>query len=891
MAKKAATASPAKPRKAPSKKAAVVDVPIEIEEEIIDQPGKRTGKNLVIVESPAKAKTINKYLGDQYIVKASMGHVRDLPKSGNAVNTETMQPSYVVIEEKGKKDLIRELKKLAAVAPEVYLATDLDREGEAIAWHLKEALKLPDDRVKRVIFNAITKDEVSKAFENPRKLDMGRVNAQQARRVLDRIVGYEISPVLWRKVARGLSAGRVQSVAVRLVVEREREIEAFTPEEYWSITGVFSPKNDPNLAKKFSDYLTTIPEDDRIGGDDTGPNKKQQQKWLASQDAFEADLVEVAGKRLDQMTQDQTRRVASALGFVITSDQTEHDDAAKGPAKNKVRIKGQLQNPPQFKVASIEKKRSTSRPAPPFITSTLQQAGSTRLGFGAQRTMRAAQSLYEAGHITYMRTDSTHLSADALGMVRSFITSEFGPPYLPEKPNFYTSSNKNAQEAHEAVRPTNLKMAPRDVRAMVKDDEARVYELIYNRFVACQMMPAVFDQTSVMLTTSAKDKTGGTTELGFRASGRKLVFDGFMRITGVSSDDQLLPELAEQQPVYPLVLDPRQHFTSPPARYNEASLIKDLESKGIGRPSTYASIITTIQDRQYVLQQDRRLYATLLGKVVTDKLIQAFPEIMDVTFTADMEAKLDQVEELAIDWVKLLKDFYGPFHASIATALEKLEHAGGMASPYKDEATGIPLVYRISANGFFLASSDPNVKLTKPVDAFGNPTIKQVSQYKCPACGGDMIERKGRFGDYLSCSNYSVKDADGKPSCSTIVPLNKKTRQPDPPKVEPIITNILDAKDGKPYLLRNSKRGPFLGSSNFPKNRTTIQVKKLTPEQAVEVESHLPELRRRVQKSYEQGAAMTGRLIETYGALPAESIAEILATPAAPRFSRAKKIA
>jgi DNA topoisomerase I len=487
-----------------------------------------------------------------------------------------------------------------------------------------------------------------------------------------------------------------------------------------------------------------------------------------------------------------------------------------------------------------------------------------------------------------MRTDSTHLSGDALSMVRGFIKSEFGDSYLPEKPNFYTSSNKSAQEAHEAIRPTNLKMSPRDIAAVMKDDEARVYALIYNRFVACQMMPAVFDQTSITLTADVKDKTGGTTQLAFRASGRKLVFDGFMRITGITSDDQLLPELAEQQPVYPLTLDPRQHFTSPPARYNEASLIKDLESKGIGRPSTYASIISTIQDRQYVLQQDRRLYATLLGKVVTDKLIQAFPQILDVNFTADMESKLDQVEEETVDWIKLLKDFYGPFHDSIGAALEKLEHAGGMASPYKDEATGIPLVYRISATGFFLASSDPNVKLTKPVDAFGNPTIKQISQWKCPKCAGDMIERKGRFGDYLSCSNYSVKNAEGNPSCTMIVPLNKKTRQPETPKVEPVMTGILDAKDGKPYVLRNSKRGPFLGSSNFPKNRTTIQVKKLTPEQAAEVEQLLPELRRRVQKSYEMASAMTGRPIESYGALPPETIQAIVE---APKPVRAKKSA
>src|SRR3954451_1721301 len=548
---------------------------------------KKNGKNLVIVESPAKAQTINKYLGDGFIVKASMGHVRDLPSKGMGVDLKTFEPDYVIIEERGKGKVVAELKKLAKEAPEIFLATDLDREGEAIAWHLKEALGISDERAQRVIFNAITKAEIQKAFKNPHKIDIDRVNAQQARRILDRIVGYEISPLLWRKVAKGLSAGRVQSVAVRLVVERDKEIDAFIPTEYWKISAIFAA-TDANacleLSKKWTDFLTNTGNGERT--------KHEREKWLREHRAVHAELGELSGKKFEPNNKDDARRAAELLGFAVDKVDTVEDADAKGPAQHLTTISGHLAKCPAFAVRSIEKKRTTSRPPAPYITSTLQQGAASRLGFSADRAMRLAQTLYEAGYITYMRTDSTHLSADALTMVRSFIQSEFGEKYLPEKPNFYTSSNKSAQEAHEAIRPTDANFTPQDAHAKLSGDEYKLYQLIWNRFVACQMPPAEFDQTTVNLAAPTKEG-----DAVFRATGRKLVFDGFMRVAGVSSEDQLLPELAEQQPVYPIEIDPTQHFTQPPPRYTEASLVKKLERLGIGRPSTYASIIRTIQDR------------------------------------------------------------------------------------------------------------------------------------------------------------------------------------------------------------------------------------------------------------------------------------------------------
>jgi DNA topoisomerase-1 len=801
---------------------------------------KKTGKHLVIVESPAKAKTINKYLGDDYVVRASMGHVRDLPSKGMGVDLKTFVPDYEILASRGK--VIAELKKLAKDAPEIYLATDLDREGEAIAWHLQQALGIPDAQTKRVIFNAITKTEIQKAFAKPQKIDIDRVNAQQARRILDRIVGYEISPLLWRKVAKGLSAGRVQSVAVRLVVEREREIEAFIPEEYWKIAGIFAAATAEVSKGIAGDWAKFLAEGN---GERT---KIDREKWLGEHDAFTAELVELSGKKFEPKSAEDARRAVEILGLKVTKFETTEDAEAKGPAQKLTTIVGVIETAPAFAVRSIERKRTTSRPSAPFITSTLQQAASSRLGMGAQQTMRTAQTLYEAGHITYMRTDSTNLSADALGMARGYIKKEFGDRYLPEKANFYSSSNKGAQEAHEAIRPTNLDLTPTEARSRLSQAEAKLYQLIWNRFVACQMTNAEFDQT--VITLAATTPSG---EAVFRATGRKLVFDGFMRVAGVSSEDQLLPDLKEKQPVQPIDFSPTQHFTQSPPRFTEASLVKELERLGIGRPSTYASIIQTIQDRQYVAQEDRRFFATMLGSIVTDKLIQAFPEIMDVGFTAGMELKLDKVEEEHADWVKLLQDFYGPFHAVVDGALGKIEHAGGSASKYKCPKCASPMLYRISKTGFFLACSERECGTTQPVDIQGKPTLREVSEHKCPVCEREMIKRKGRFGEFLGCSGYSVKNEKGEPSCNMIINLDKEGN-PLPPKPAPIKTTVACEKCSSPMLLRNSKRGPFLGCSTFPKCRSTKMMKKLTGPDLAQVEALIPLLNEKSAEAAEMAA-------------------------------------
>jgi len=808
---------------------------------------KKSGKHLVIVESPAKAKTINKYLGPDYVVRASMGHVRDLPSKGMGVDLKTFKPDYEVLESRSK--VIAELRKLAKESDQIYLATDLDREGEAIAWHLKEALGIPDERAHRVIFNAITKTEIQKAFQKPHAIDIDRVNAQQARRILDRIVGYEISPLLWRKVAKGLSAGRVQSVAVRLVVERERAIEGFNPDEFWKIGAIFTADGAAaaNLAKEWSEFLTNTGNGERT--------KIEKDKWLTEHTAFVAELIELAGKKFEPNNKADARRAAEMLSFVVDQDQTTQDPEGKGPAKNLTKFVGHIGTPPPFTVRGIETKRATSRPPGPFITSTLQQAASSRLSYGAQRTMRLAQSLYEGGHITYMRTDSTNLSADALTMARSYIQKEFGDRYLPEKANSYASSNKSAQEAHEAIRPTDLTLTPTAAREKLGADESRLYALIWTRFVACQMTPALFDQTIATIVAATKDG-----DAVLRAGGRKLVFDGFMRVAGVTSEDQLLPDLAEGRKVFPIEMQPSQHFTQPPPRFTEASLVKELEKLGIGRPSTYASIIQTIQDRQYVTQVDRRFYATLLGKIVTDKLVQAFPEIMNVQFTAGMELKLDEIEEQHLDWIKLLKDFYDPFHKTVDGALESIEHAGGTASPYTCDKCGKPMVYRISKTGFFLSCSGyPECDGLKAVDLQGRPKLQEKSEYRCPKCGREMMKRKGRFGEFLGCTGYSIKGPDGKPSCDTIINLDKDGK-PLPPKTK-IMTPVKCEKCGSTMILRDSKRGPFLGCSSFPKCRATRQVVKLTGEDLKLCEALIPALKEGNEKAAEMAAKLNGGAI------------------------------
>jgi len=814
------------------------------------------GKQLVIVESPSKAKTINKYLGSGYVVMASIGHVRDLPsKNPKGVKSpvpgvdleDDFKPTYEILP--GKSKQISELKRAAKSASQIWFATDLDREGEAIAWHLAEELGIRPDLAKRVMFSAITKDEIQRAFSNPHPIDMDRVNAQQARRVLDRIVGYQVSPLLWKKVARGLSAGRVQSVAVRLIVEREREIRKFIPDEYWQVTANFTPDlaKAPGLAKSWQEALSKRDEKGRE------PTLKSLNSWLSDHGSFRAELVEVDGEKFDPrvlgslpaekfaepLSSDLTPQicdVAHRAGLTNIKGGIKPDAAGKGPARWQRSVTGDmdLSGDVSYKVKSIETKRTTTRPPPPFITSTLQQAASSRLGFAARRTMQTAQQLYEGvdipgegpvGLITYMRTDSTHLSGTALEMARAFISKQYGPKYLPEKPNFFTSSNKAAQEAHEAIRPTSLEYPPSRVRASLKPDQLRLYTLIWERFVGCQMTPAQWDATAVLIEGGRK----GSGSFTFRATGRVLAFDGFYKAMGVptASDEQTLPALKESQPLAPFAIEPKQKFTSPPARYSEASLIKILEAEGIGRPSTYASIIQVIQDRKYAEQVDRRFFATDLGEVVTDKLIEAFPGIMDVGYTRDMELELDKVEEDHLDWVQMLHKFYNPFKDALEHAGDNIKHAKAETQPapkeYKCEKCGSGLVYRFGKNGRFLSCSTyPTCDYACPVDREGKPRPATHANVACPKCQGPMMKRTGRFGVFLGCLRYGDKANP----CDGILNVDKKGHVVAPSQ-PPVVTALKCEKCGLPMNLRNGVRGPWLGCSGFPKCRGRLAWTKL----------------------------------------------------------------
>ncbi len=778
------------------------------------------GKHLVIVESPSKARNINQYLGRDYIVEASVGHIRDLPSKAPKGSKQPVpgvdlendfEPTYEILT--GKKSTVTELKRLAKQADDVWFATDLDREGEAIAWHLAQELGISSKDAKRVVFNAVTEAEVQRAFSNPHPIDEARVNAQQARRILDRIVGYQVSPLLWKKVARGLSAGRVQSVAVRLVVEREREIRAFIPEEYWNLTVRCALDAGQALA------LSALWREFAHASKGEAPTIKQQNAWMAEHSCFRADLYEVDGKKPQITDADSALAVAKRAGFVLENRRETTDPKGKGPAKNLVELIGAPQRGGNdFLVASIETKRTRSKPGAPFITSTLQQAASTRLSFGAQRTMRVAQQLYEGveisgrgivGLITYMRTDSTHLSKEAIDMVRGYISSAFGNKYLPDKPNIYASSNKAAQEAHEAIRPTDVSIHPRDVERSLDPAQAKLYRLIWERFVSCQMTPAEWDSTAVIL-NPRRDPA-----LAFRATGRVLVFDGFYKVTGVptASDEQVLPELKERQAVHPITIDPEQRFTSPPPRFTEASLVKALEEEGIGRPSTYAEIISKIQDRKYVEQRERRFYASDLGEVVTDKLIEAFPDILNVGFTREMEEELDRVESREMEWTQVLHDFYEPFRKRLERAQEELTHAKAevQPAPHTCEKCGAATVFRFGKNGRFLSCSRyPDCDYASPIDAEGNPVTAEVVNVACPECGSPMTKRTGRFGPFLGCANY--------PECKGIVKLDRKGR-PTAPTPPPLETDLPCPKCGKNLNLRDGARGPWLSCSGFPKCR------------------------------------------------------------------------
>ncbi|MEX0887041.1 MAG: type I DNA topoisomerase [Phycisphaeraceae bacterium] len=873
------------------------------------QIGSAVGKHLVIVESPTKARTINRYLGSDYQVMASVGHVRDLPSRAPKGEKQEVpgvdvdrdfEPHYEIVPEKRKT--VADLRKAAKQATDVWFATDLDREGEAIAWHLAEALDIDVSSAKRVVFNAITKTEIDRAFHDPRSIDEAKVNAQQARRILDRIVGYQVSPLLWKKVAGGLSAGRVQSVATRLVVEREREIEKFVPDEYWKIAGIFATDVDATgkLAQAWQGWLET---------DDRPRTVREQNAWLSEHDCLRAELVQIEGKSFDATDRQAALDAALKLGFALDEAREQEDEKAKGPAQQLCRYIGHVDvDHPDYRIASIDTKRTTSRPGAPFITSTLQQAGSNRLGFPLQRTMRIAQQLYEGvdlkgargqtGLITYMRTDSTHISGEALDEARGYIASTFGDRYLPGKPNFYSSSNKAAQEAHEAIRPTDVTLTPEQVRGSLDEPQFKLYDLIWRRFVGSQMMPAQWDATTVMIEARRDGRAIGA----FKATGRTLAFDGFYKVMGVpTGDDVNLPRLETEQPVGPVDLDPRQHFTSPPARYTEASLQKKLEEEGIGRPSTYASIIQTIQDREYVIPLrpgDRALMATDLGKVVTDMLVEAFPEVMGVAYTREMEAELDQIEDEKHDWRKMLREFYGPFREKLEQAHTHLQHAKATTepAPFKCPRCGAATEYRLGKNGKFLsctqfspppvevqveaepgkfllykgkgkarpkvvsedgsrkigwtkltpdekkrfqAISDemPQCDYAAPIDREGKPIEAEVSNILCPECGARTTKRVGRFGAFLGCENY--------PQCKGIVKLDAKKGTVVLPKAPPLTTDVPCPKCESPLYMRDSKRGFWLSCSKFPKCRGRLGWAKVEEEKQQELEkawtSHIKE--------------------------------------------------
>jgi len=808
------------------------------------------GKHLVIVESPAKAKTINKYLGRDFAVMASIGHIRDLPSKNPkgvknpvpGVDLENdFEPTYEVLP--GKKSTVTELKRAAKQAVDVWFATDLDREGEAIAWHLAQLLEIDLSQAKRVIFNAITKREIDRAFQQPRTIDEFKVNAQQARRILDRIVGYQVSPLLWKKVARGLSAGRVQSVAVRLIVEREREIRAFVPDEYWKVQANLATNIDaaPGLVNTWNDFLA------RTDDKGKGPTVRDRNAWLAERSAVRAELVELGGEKFELATsateaRDLSRdvqRVADAVGLSSPSVTSEPNPGGKGPAATIRRVVGRVSPEARYTVTSIETKRTQSRPNAPFITSTLQMAASSALGFGAQRTMRTAQALYEGvnlrgegevGLITYMRTDSTFLSPEALAQARDYVGKTFGDRYLPGKPNVYSSSNRDAQEAHEAIRPTDVAHTPDRVASLLSDDQAKLYRLIWNRFVASQMTPAEWDSTTVLMTRS--DRTTGAV---LKASGRVLVFDGFYRVSGVptAADEQTLPELAESQALAPFAIDVEQTFTSPPPRYTEASLVKKLESEGIGRPSTYASIIQVIQDRQYAEQIDRRFFATDLGEVVTDKLIEAFPRLMDVGYTREMEGELDKVEEQHTDWVEMLHNFYSRFSEALEEAHDSLVHAKAETepAPYKCPECGRQTCYRFGKNGRFLSCTGyPDCTYAAPIDRDGRPLLPERVDVRCPDDGSPMVLRTGRFGPFLASANY--------PESQCIINLDKKggIKYPSPPALE---VELKCPKCDSPLYLRPGKRGPWLSCSTFPRCRGRLAWGKLEKAQQEDLEARL----------------------------------------------------
>ncbi len=688
-----------------------------------------TSGRLVIVESPAKARTIEKYLGRGYSVRASMGHVRDLPKSTLGINVDDdFAPKYTVPRDKSKT--VKELKAAVQKAREVILATDPDREGEAIAWHLAEATQPDPAKVKRVVFNEITPDAVRAALDHPRAIDMDLVDAQQARRVLDRLVGYGISPLLWKKVKRGLSAGRVQSVALRLVVEREREIDEFVPREYWSIEAEL----------------------------------KKQGAALTNANVFLASLARIRGEKAELPDQSTTDAVMAGL------------DGA------------------EYIVAAVQTKETQRRPSPPFTTSTLQQEASRKLKYPVRRTMQIAQELYEGvdlgpegtqGLITYMRTDSTNVAAVAQQMAREAITTKFGAEFVPERPPVYTRRSKGAQEAHEAIRPTDPRRTPEMVKGKLSGPQFRLYDLVWKRFVASQMRNAIFDATGVDIDAG---RPGEEKPYRFRATGSVIKFAGFIRVYREDRDDDevdeidraALPVLTAGDLLDLLRLTPEQHFTQPPPRYTEATLVKALEENGIGRPSTYAPTIATLLFRNYVTNEEKRLAPTELGTVVNDILVEHFPSIVDIGFTSEMEEELDEIASGERQWVPVIKEFYSPFKDTLQVAERTMERVRVRDEPTDEvcDLCGRPMVIKLGKFGRFLACSGfPECRNSKPL-------LTRIG-VKCPKCHvGDVIERRSKKGRlFYGCSNWRQDD----PSSCTFTSWLKPTGESCPQCGEPLV--------------------------------------------------------------------------------------------------------
>ena len=733
-------------------------------------------KALVIVESPAKAKTINKYLGNQYVVKASLGHIKDLPKKDLAVDVDNgFAPRYEVIE--GKKKLITELKHAAKGVDSIYLAADPDREGEAICYHLQEELENKKNGAKfyRVMFNEITKNSIQKAFEKPMQVNINLVEAQQARRVLDRLVGYKISPLLWDKVRRGLSAGRVQTVAVRLVVEREREIRAFVKQEYWTIDANLGAKKPPLFSarlNKFEGGQIIPPPLPAVEGEAEG--RKLPQPEIRSQEVSAAVVADLDG-----------------VEYIVRS------------------------------VGTREKRRN---PVASFITSTLQQEAARKLRFSVKRTMGLAQRLYEGielgdegltGLITYMRTDSTRVSDDALAEVREYINGKYGPEYLPPAPIIY-KTKKDAQDAHEAIRPTSAMRAPDEIAPLLQEDELKLYRLIWMRFVASQMNPAVFDQTTIDV--AAKGKSGN--EYWFRATGSVPKFDGFLKVyeegkdVKDEEDEELkhkLPLVTEGEKLKFRGLEPEQHFTEPPPRYNEATLVKKLESDGVGRPSTYASILSTIQEREYVKKEGGRFTPTELGMVVTDLLLESFNNIFEVRYTARMEEELDEIEDGKLDWRLAMGEFYDRLTDDIKHAEEHMTDIKRMEKPTDliCEKCGKPLVIKWGKHGSFIACTGyPDCTYTRELtvdlpDVDKADLSEQGEEEYCENCGRPMVLKKGRFGTFLACTGY--------PDCKTTKQIGAAQKKADVPLDEkcPQCDSNLVQKYGR--------FGEFTACSNYPK--------------------------------------------------------------------------